>query len=339
MPRHAATRWRRIRGAFQPHGVHWEPTASGGTNSCWKGTGSSSQWFLKWYKTPYPGLHPEVEIAQYLQSKNYPHTPRFGGALERCFDGKPSETVAVVLSWEFGQSAWDRLLEDFRASKLPLHDAALWGRQLARLHRVLSSGSPGSGFEPLVDTDYPRTCGERIRFIENQLSIAFASPPPDGADPSVWESARAAWPQHQEKSEHILHALTGSLHPITLSRIHGDLHLGQILDRGEAGWMFTDFEGEPLRQVEARRRPDCPLRDVAGMWRSFAYASTAARASDSTRDSLQQCFLESWLSEAPNLPTNWRPLLNALIREKNLYEVWYELNHRPSWLHIPLRGL
>ena len=142
-------------------------------------------------------------------------------------------------------------------------------------------------------------------------------------------------------------------------RHHGDLHLGQML-RTDDGWVILDFEGEPARDVEARRRHASPLRDVAGMMRSFDYAAAAAlleRRSprDSDWDNLQafgdtwaavnrEAFWDAYLStvgasgllpEGETVVT----MLRAFETQKAVYEAGYELRHRPDWAWIPLRFL
>jgi maltose alpha-D-glucosyltransferase/alpha-amylase len=153
-------------------------------------------------------------------------------------------------------------------------------------------------------------------------------------------------------------------------RIHGDFHLGQTLRRGgenEAGdFVFLDFEGEPARPLPERRRKQSPLKDVAGMLRSFSYAGFAAlrnftNGSIADNRSAGDASLEAWAKAWQNAassefliayrdtaaasnsllpdPETSQTLLNAYLLEKALYELLYELNHRPEWLHIPISGI
>ncbi|WP_374929923.1 1,4-alpha-glucan branching protein GlgB [Kytococcus sedentarius] len=135
-----------------------------------------------------------------------------------------------------------------------------------------------------------------------------------------------------------------------LQRVHGDLHLGQVLDVPDRGWVVLDFEGEPLRPVAERRAPDLPLRDVAGMLRSFDYvAGSLARESelpDEQRDALagwvagvREAFLEGYRSVTGDQGTEPRLLLEALEVDKAFYEVVYERHNRPDWTPIPLHAL
>src|SRR3989454_374203 len=137
-------------------------------------------------------------------------------------------------------------------------------------------------------------------------------------------------------------------------RVHGDYHLGQTL-RTESGFVVLDFEGEPARPLAERRRKQCALVDVAGMLRSLDYAvhATLTPASAPTRDGerwirrASAAFLEGYLEGVARAPTRLFPTspagfaraLAVFELDKALYEVRYELDNRPAWLAIPLRGL
>ena len=144
------------------------------------------------------------------------------------------------------------------------------------------------------------------------------------------------------------------------TRIHGDYHLGQVL-LGPRGWLILDFEGEPLRSLEERRSLQSPLRDVAGMLRSFSYATYSALYERAEPDSDRWSQLEPWAAtfeelardyflqaylrtshEADLLPQDrddLQALLDFFELDKGLYEVNYEIGHRPEWVRIPLRGI
>jgi maltokinase len=125
-------------------------------------------------------------------------------------------------------------------------------------------------------------------------------------------------------------------------RIHGDYHLGQVLLVPERGWVLLDFEGEPLRPMAERNEPDVPLRDVAGMLRSFDYVAgtlvqqggDADRAHGWAADA-RAAFLEGYEAELGTPLDAHRPLLDAFELDKALYECVYEARNRPTWLPIP----
>jgi trehalose synthase-fused probable maltokinase len=127
-------------------------------------------------------------------------------------------------------------------------------------------------------------------------------------------------------------------------RQHGDLHLGQVL-RSEGQWLIFDFEGEPARSLAERREKHAPFKDVAGMLRSFAYAVAAAEKNGAApaREPIRKAFLDGYVSRARALlPSDGRTsalLLDALELEKLMYELRYEVGHRPDWVGIPARDL
>lgn len=118
---------------------------------------------------------------------------------------------------------------------------------------------------------------------------------------------------------------------LTVQRVHGDLHLGQTLG-GADRWYLIDFEGEPARPLEERRRPDHPLRDVAGMVRSFGYAAGVGKHDAHWEQTMVTAFLDGYGQRDAGL-------LAAYIADKAAYEVAYEANNRPDWVDIPLAAL
>ena len=144
------------------------------------------------------------------------------------------------------------------------------------------------------------------------------------------------------------------------TRIHGDYHLGQVL-RVKTDFAILDFEGEPARSLEARRAKHSPLKDVAGMLRSFNYAAWAALMKYTSRRPEDQARLEPWArlwdqsvsaeflhayhetiagsGLVPSNPSAVEALLDLYLLEKAFYELLYELNSRPDWVKIPLMGI
>ena len=144
------------------------------------------------------------------------------------------------------------------------------------------------------------------------------------------------------------------------TRIHGDYHLGQVV-AVKNDYVILDFEGEPSRSLAERRAKHSPLKDVAGMLRSFSYAAWSALSAYAARRPESLARLEPWAilwqrsvsgaflrayrataGSAPFLPASrdgLRTVLAAYVLDKALYEVRYELNNRPDWVRIPLRGV
>ena len=114
-------------------------------------------------------------------------------------------------------------------------------------------------------------------------------------------------------------------------RIHGDCHLGQALST-QNGWRYVDFEGEPIKSLQERREPDSPLRDVAGMLRSFDYAAASGDAPEGWRDEARAAFLDGYSASA-EIPVD---VLLAYEVDKAIYEVVYETRNRPTFTHIPV---
>jgi maltose alpha-D-glucosyltransferase/alpha-amylase len=146
-------------------------------------------------------------------------------------------------------------------------------------------------------------------------------------------------------------------------RCHGDYHLGQVLYTGK-DFVIIDFEGEPVRPVSERRIKRSPLRDVAGMLRSFHYAAYSALLAEEARGSFSpesRPVMEAWAEEwrrwvcaeylrvyldrcagsgfLPDAEKQIRTLLDAYLMEKAVYELGYEMNNRPDWVRIPLMGI
>ncbi|MEY9952774.1 hypothetical protein [Leifsonia sp. EB34] len=126
-----------------------------------------------------------------------------------------------------------------------------------------------------------------------------------------------------------------------LQRIHGDLHLGQVLHSPERGWQFIDFEGEPLRPLAERSLPDATMRDVAGMLRSFDYVAGSLARREQPIDAsrwaadARKAYLEGYASVAGDILDEFAELLTAFELDKAVYEITYEARHRPSWIPIP----
>jgi len=237
--------------------------------------------------------------------------------------------------------------------------AATIGRRTAELHLALATPSDDPAFAPAPTgaEDWVRlAAGIRTRALEafNILKAAIPRLPDELVDQAsrVLSYRGRVWTRLEQ-----LHLLTPG--PVRI-RIHGDYHLGQVLRVG-TDFVMLDFEGEPSRPVAERRAKYPPLRDVAGMLRSFSYASQVAlmghvarRPGDLERllpwaglweRSVTGVFLRAYrrtAKSAPFLPAHhseFRQLLEAFLLDKALYELQYELDNRPGWARVPLSGL
>lgn len=143
-----------------------------------------------------------------------------------------------------------------------------------------------------------------------------------------------------------LDALASLTDPGVTTRVHGDYHLGQLLQHGDGGdfarWYVIDFEGEPNRSLEARRAPAPPLKDLAGMLRSFAYAAVVGEHGDTWERAAVDACKEAYLADpaaARLLPSDPEPVLDAYLLEKAVYELAYERGFRPDWAWIPEKAV
>jgi maltokinase len=205
---------------------------------------------------------------------------------------------------------------------------------------------------------------ERLGMATADVHSAMAQALPTSiADPAALESlaqsmrhrleaAKLAVPEladHAAKIAAIFDALAHTRDPMALQRVHGDFHLGQVM-RTDNGWVLLDFEGEPGAPIAARTALSSPLRDVAGMLRSFDYASRylladqpgaaqleyrAAEWADRNRDA----FCTGYAKGAGRDPRDDDVLLRAFELDKAVYEVAYEARNRPSWVRIPLGSI
>jgi maltose alpha-D-glucosyltransferase / alpha-amylase len=240
-----------------------------------------------------------------------------------------------------------------------LYAAGLLGRRTAELHRALARSTPERAFDP-----EPLTAAEQWRIqqkVQTELERVLG----------VLEKQMGKLPEpQQQKIQSVLKRKAGLRLAYTEKdferiekgkiRCHGDYHLGQVL-WSKNDFAILDFEGEPARPMQERRAKQSPLKDVAGMLRSFHYAShagllkaSAERPADFAKLEPVAHFWCSWaaatflaeyrrvVAAAGCVPENdkaFEALLELYVFEKALYEVLYELNNRPAWIGIPLEGI
>ena len=299
---------------------------------------------LKLFRRLQFGPNPDVEIGWFLTEKTaFRGTPPVAGSLAYTSADGAEASLALLQRFERNRGdAWSTTLDRLQ----PVLDGAdpaeslqairRLGGTTAELHVALASGD-GPDFVPEVisrqDVDaWCATLEQEVRSTVDALAARSIR-----LDDSVL-CERAA----------DIRVLEGALK----TRHHGDYHLGQVLEREDGSFVIIDFEGEPSRALAHRREKRSPLRDVAGMLRSFDYARTAAlRSGDASNAAridrairwyagAREAFLDAYLPTASRnprlIPFNFEPALAALELEKAAYEVMYELNNRPDWLPIPL---
>ncbi len=251
------------------------------------------------------------------------------------YAGTPiSATLGVLQAFVPGaRDGWELALESFADPGPFLARVRRLGEVTARMHTVLASDAGDPAFRP----ENPGTGAAESAEAEARDVL-------DGLEPGgAAEAVRARAADVLERLRALHRAGTGG----QAIRQHGDYHLGQVL-WADGDWLVLDFEGEPARPLAERRRKSSPLRDVAGALRSFAYAAETARGQgrspgDWERDA-RAAFLAGYdgaidQSLLPEPGVARESLLAACELEKALYELRYELNNRPGWVHVPAAGI
>ena len=300
------------------------------------------QLVLKLYRRLAPGMNPELEVLRFLTERGFEHTAALQGYVS--YEGRPLEaTLAIVQEFIPAEGdGWELALDTLARGEpdwLPDRARRL-GQVTALLHNALASDPSDPHFAP----EDPSTEALALlsASIDEEIEHVFASLP----DSPALEPVRG---RGEEVRDH-LRLLTNIGHVGRVIRTHGDYHLGQALWADAEDWVVLDFEGEPARSVPERRRKTSPLRDVAGMLRSFAYAASAARIQrnvEPPEDWEQRCrseFLDGYLETAdpallPSSRDQTERLLTVFELEKAVYELRYELHNRPDWVAIPVAGI
>jgi len=301
---------------------------------------------LKLFRRVQFGPNPEVEIGWFLTEHTEFHgMPAVVGSLD--YHAPDGSTASVALLQQFVTNvgdAWQTTLRRLRGvldgddPRPTIDSLARMGATTAALHVALAKPGGGPDFDPEPVTDADVAAWRRA--IHAELAAAVRGLRQHGH--AVDETQLVA---HADGIEHIRGA--------SKTRHHGDYHLGQVLEASDGAFVIIDFEGEPSKPLAVRREKRSPLRDVAGMLRSFDYARHAALRASHSADTgratqwyqaVRQAFLDAYVETvrrgAPSLlPSDIAPALAALELEKAAYEVLYELNNRPDWLPIPLAAL
>ena len=327
------------------------------------------------------GIHPELEMSDYLTRQGFSHiSPLLGSVSHIDRNGEPTLLLLAQGflnnqgdAWEWTQNALDRAIRDELALGVSTLEsqysallelqafAGMLGQRLGEMHLALATPTENPDFSPELSTaadaqDWAQRIGAQANAALDRLERLRA-----GLAPRELVLAEALLAQRDalgQRIEALARQAVGGLR----MRVHGDLHLGQVLVvQGDA--YLIDFEGEPARPLAERRAKHSPLKDVSGLLRSFAYAAamamrnaqgidTSAEADqarrlivDSYLGNAEAAFLAAYRLAAAELPHAWQAAegeaatLALFGLEKAVYEIVYELENRPAWLFVPLHGL
>ena len=357
------------------------------------------RFILKLIRCLSEGLDPDLEIGRFLTEKKCEFVPAVMGSIEYQRGRKGTITLASLVefvpnqgdAWSYSQDVLGRYLEAAsveraRMEKIPMPEKPLaWsqeeelpsgayhavgpfvetarrlGSRTGELHSLLASERENPAFTPEnFSTLYQRSLYQSMRSLSGRVFHTLTKRVKD-----LPEGLRPDGEKVLRLEDAVMERFRGITRmKITARRIrcHGDYHLGQVLYTGK-DFFIIDFEGEPARPLSERRLKRSPLRDVAGMLRSFQYAAYSAffaqqeRGLATTDDPVyfEHCvnlwyqwvcrvFLKAYFEAAsegflPSTREELQVLLDTFLLEKAVYEMGYELNNRPEWLKIPFKGL
>ncbi len=295
---------------------------------------------LKLFRRVQPGANPDVEVTRALADAGSPHVARPLAWVEDEVDGQ-STTLGLLQVFARGATeGWAMATASVRDlfAEADLHadevggdfaaESERLGSATAEVHALMAQALPASSAGP-----------EQVAGAVRQLHARL-----DAAMEVVPELERLAGAIRASYDR-----LAARTEPVAVQRVHGDYHLGQVL-RTQDGWVLLDFEGEPARPLAERTALMSPLRDVAGMLRSYDYAARhllAERGDDPQlayraaewAERNRQAFCDGYARAAGKDPRDEAVLLRAFELDKAVYEVVYEARNRPSWLPIPVGSI
>jgi maltose alpha-D-glucosyltransferase/alpha-amylase len=308
------------------------------------------------------GVSPDLDMGTFLTGAGYDHAPKVAGAIELARGSREPATAAILHRYVPNRGdAWAFFLArladaaaarggDPLGADRPL--VRLLAARVAEMHLLLASRPdlPAFAPEPIDRVERAQLAGSVRVSLERALRALSSR---RGSLPDEAGRALDAVASRTDDFAARLNAFVAARTPVWKTRLHGDLHLGQVLVTGD-DFTLIDFEGEPARPLAERKAKRSPLADLAGLLRSFHYAATAAARADAGGDRARFAawhreasreIVSTYLREARRAPflalndDDTLALLDFYLLEKCVYELHYELNNRPDWTAIPLVGL
>ena len=301
-------------------------------------------YICKLFRRLTPGVNPDLELSRGLMGVGSKHVPALHGWISCELDGTVCTLAMLTEFLRTGTDGWQLAGTSVRDlyAEADLHadevggdfasESERLGAATAEVHRDLATAF-GTGVMSAAEL---RTLARQMHARLNEACAAVPQLVPYAGRLS------AAFDAFAELQE-----------PLLVQRVHGDFHLGQVM-RTETGWTLLDFEGEPAKSLEERRQPAHPLRDVAGMLRSYDYAArhllVNGKAVSGNPDQLEfrahewaernrTAFCRGYAEAGGVDPAAHEEIIRAFEFDKAVYEVMYEARNRPSWLHIPLSSI
>ena len=336
---------------------------------------------LKMIRRVNPGIHPELEMGAFLTKAGYKHISPLLGSVVRV--GNDGEHHLLMIAqgylsnqgdaWEWTQNNLERAVRDEMAhgiSGLEQHYNALLeledfagnlGRRLGEMHQVLAAATDNADFAVEVTSAKDSLASGKSVVAQLERAFSLLEQNTSALEPHDQQLVKDLLANRKKVMAHVQALAKRSVGGLRI-RVHGDLHLGQVLVvKGDA--YLIDFEGEPARTVEERRAKFSPFKDVSGVLRSFDYAAAMAvrsaqavdtseqataarqRVADKYLSQAREAFIEGYRSTTTELAHAWKDnkgenaALELFTLEKTAYEVVYEAENRPTWLSVPLQGL
>ncbi|PSL36803.1 putative trehalose synthase [Labedella gwakjiensis] len=294
--------------------------------------GPVPQVIVKLFRLVHHGENPDVTLQTGISAAGSDRVPRSFGVLTGSWpdpgraDGVAVGHLAAVQEFLPGsEDAWRVALRAAASGEDFTGRAAELGEAVAEVHETLADVFPTVPTTPADIADAVALMRSRLAMAANEVPALLEHR--EEIDAVYERATRAEWPAQQ--------------------RVHGDLHLGQVLWTDARGWVIIDFEGEPLRPMSERSRPDIALRDVAGMLRSFDYVAGSLGQDGSSDASVasawaaagRDAFITGYGRRSGVDLASHQVVLDAFELDKAVYETLYEARNRPAWLGIPLAAV